>query len=241
MWAERSSGTRRGASPSAVSARSTTISALRPAERSVAMALPKYGPEILCQSTGIGSMCRERNASRRSTAATGRHHATRNTGRMNRGTWLCTGEQVSWNTAAFVGSAKLARAAYAWCTSPESTHTDAVSVFAMRRISRVSRSDEARNDGQCSRSAPCRSFSASRPRRPGRRQATSFMDWRWLIACGISHGSEEPISRWSKSPVAFSSIHSNSPSPTIERAPPDRIRPDRVSITSSRTLPKSRR
>ncbi|WP_281917105.1 hypothetical protein [Nocardia sputorum] len=38
-------------------------------------------------------------------------------------------------------------------------------------------------------------FSPCRPHHPGRLAARSSSDWKWLNACGISHGKDDPISR----------------------------------------------
>jgi hypothetical protein len=105
--------------------------------------------------------------------------------------------------------------------------------------SAMSRSKEARNAAQCSRSAPCRSASPQRAqRRPqAPSQTASFHASRPWMAGGSSTGRELAISRCDAQSSVWRAIHSHAGSSTIARSPASSTRPPRESSTSRRTSP----
>ncbi len=137
---------------------------------------------------------------------------------------------------------------YAWCTSPDSATIDGRGLAALARRHRAqelapSRAKDSWNAAQCSRSTARRIALAERarqrcPRR--RRRPPRTTPRRSACPAPSSQGSDVATSRWSKPPVACSSIQSHSSSSSIERLPSSSTRPARESITTSRVVARSR-
>src|SRR5882724_11356922 len=111
-WAARTAAVYPGYSTVATSKRfpfrsvpSTRTVAWRPARRRVLTALPKYGPARR-DHVQPGLRTPAARARPRTARATVPDQLSRMNGRMNAGTWLCTGEQVSCITGVLVGAPK---------------------------------------------------------------------------------------------------------------------------------------
>ncbi|MFC7763566.1 hypothetical protein ACFQY4_40130 [Catellatospora bangladeshensis] len=125
-----------------------TTEAVRPWWARVATALPKYGGRSARQRTAGRGTPNARATSQAGPDST-RHQPTRSSVRMTPLMLWCSGEHVTWCTAA-VAPGISARATYEWCTSPPSTLTVAGPRTAA--ISAVSSSKECPTAAQCSRS-----------------------------------------------------------------------------------------